>query len=132
MLFSCESGILCADHPHPALSGSCPDCILLNPVHHLGQQSTHAWTTPGSSAPASLELLQLTRRQENSSLRYLHGLITDLFLGLGPDITFMVKSLRVPLFKSAAPHLLPPGPPHPLSCLLSLLSVYHLLTNCRF
>ena len=42
------------DHPHPAVSGSCPACILLYPVHHLGQQSTRAWTTPGSSAPASL------------------------------------------------------------------------------
>lgn len=48
-----------------------------------------------------LQVLQLSRL-ENSAQRYLHGLTIDLFLGLGSDITFMVKSFRVALFKGTA------------------------------
>lgn len=48
-----------------------------------------------------MQPLQLPRL-ENSALRHLHGLTIDLFLGLGSDITFMVKSFRVALFKGTA------------------------------
>lgn len=100
------------DRPHPALSGSCPACILLIQSIAWAGSPLVPGPPPAHARQLPSQLLQLARHRESPSLRHLHSLITDLLLGLGPDITFVVKSLQVPILKSATPP--PPGPPHPV------------------